>query len=163
MSPHHMIYLAYISLWPDRTLVKSAYQKFNFLFSQRKHIMLVLKRTASIRRFFWAPKTYVKTDGSENITHFTLKYFVYLNLWTIKIRARSPKHNQVFIMLIRTNLVPINPLIHESLCIKNNFKHSSRKHYVHEKSLKESRTNLIRTIQEHIMFQKSLWKSQEQI
>ena len=25
-------------------------------------------------------KTYVKTDGEENIYNFTLKYFVYLNL-----------------------------------------------------------------------------------
>ena len=35
-----------------------------------------------MRRFFWAPKTYVKTDGQENIYNFTLKIFVYLNLWS---------------------------------------------------------------------------------
>ena len=28
----------------------------------------------------WAPKTYVQTDGLENIYNFTLKNFVYLNL-----------------------------------------------------------------------------------
>ena len=44
-------------------LVKSAYQKFNFLISKPKHMLWVLKRTLSMRRFFWAPKTFVKTDG----------------------------------------------------------------------------------------------------
>ena len=34
-----------------------------------------------MRRFFWIPKTYVKTDGQENIYNFTLKNFVYLSLW----------------------------------------------------------------------------------
>ena len=38
-------------------------------------MMRVVKRTVSMRRFFWALKTYVKTDG-----YFTLKIFVYLNL-----------------------------------------------------------------------------------
>ena len=32
-----------------------------------------------MRRFFWAPKTYVINDGSENICNCTLKMFVYLN------------------------------------------------------------------------------------
>ena len=41
-----------------------------------------LKRTASMGRFFWAPKTYVKIDGQENIYNFMLKFFVYLNLWS---------------------------------------------------------------------------------
>ena len=39
-----------------------------------------LKRTVSLRRFFWTPKTYVQTDGLENIHYFRLKNFVYLNL-----------------------------------------------------------------------------------
>ena len=30
---------------------------------------------------FWVLKTYVKTDRQENIYNFTLKNFVYLNLW----------------------------------------------------------------------------------
>ena len=30
---------------------------------------------------FLAPKTYVKTDGQENIYNFKLKIFAYLNLW----------------------------------------------------------------------------------
>ena len=35
-----------------RLLVKSAYQKINFLISQPKHMLWVLKRTVSMRRFF---------------------------------------------------------------------------------------------------------------
>ena len=42
---------------------KSVYQKIYFLISQPKHMLWVLKRTVSMRRFFWAPKAYVKTDG----------------------------------------------------------------------------------------------------
>ena len=34
-----------------------------------------------MRRFFCAPKTYVKTNGYENIYNFTLKNVVYLNIW----------------------------------------------------------------------------------
>ena len=34
----------------------------NFLISQPKYILWVLKRTISMRRFFWAPKIYVKTN-----------------------------------------------------------------------------------------------------
>ena len=45
-----------------RTLV-SVYRKFNFLISQPKHMLWVLKRTVSMRRFFLAPKTYVQTNG----------------------------------------------------------------------------------------------------
>ena len=36
-------------------------KKIIFLFLNQN--MWVLKRTVSMRRFFWAPKTYVKTDG----------------------------------------------------------------------------------------------------
>ena len=38
-------------------------------------MLWVLKRTVSMRRFFWAPKTYGKTDGKEIINNFTLKNF----------------------------------------------------------------------------------------
>ena len=64
----------------NRPLVKSAYQKNNFLISQPKHMLWVLKRTVSMRRFFWAPLSYAKIYGLENIYNFTLKIFVYLNL-----------------------------------------------------------------------------------
>ena len=40
-------------------------------------MLWVLKRTVSMRRYFWAPKTYAKTDELENIYNFTLKNFVY--------------------------------------------------------------------------------------
>ena len=55
-----------------RPSVKSVYQKINFLISQPKYMLWVLKRTLSLRRFFLAPKTYVQTDGLENIYKFTL-------------------------------------------------------------------------------------------
>ena len=35
----------------------------NFLISQPKHMLWVLKRTVSMRLFFLEPKTYAKTDG----------------------------------------------------------------------------------------------------
>ena len=35
-----------------RPIVSSAYQKNNFLISQPKHMLWVLKRTVSMRRFF---------------------------------------------------------------------------------------------------------------
>ena len=68
-----------------RPLVKSVYQKNNFLISQPKHMLWVLKRTVSMRLFFWAPKTYVKTYRYENIYNFTLTQFVYLNLYLFEI------------------------------------------------------------------------------
>ena len=38
--------------WFFRTLVKRLYRKFKFLISQPKHVLWVLKRTVSKRRFF---------------------------------------------------------------------------------------------------------------
>ena len=43
-------------------------------------MLWVLKRTVSLRRFFWVPKTYVKIDGEENINNFTLKTSVGLSM-----------------------------------------------------------------------------------
>ena len=63
----------------------SVYQKINFLISQPKHRLWILKRTVSMRRFFCAPKTYVQTEILENIYNFTIKNFVNLNLWTLNI------------------------------------------------------------------------------
>ena len=40
------------NLYIFRTLVKSAYQKTNFLISQPKHMLWVLKRTVSMRQIF---------------------------------------------------------------------------------------------------------------
>ena len=39
-------------------------------------MLWVLKRTVSMRWFFWAPRTYVKRNGYENIHNFTLIYFL---------------------------------------------------------------------------------------
>ena len=39
-------------------------------------MLWVLKRTVSVRGFFWAPKKYAKTDELENIYNCTLKNFV---------------------------------------------------------------------------------------
>ena len=50
-------------------------------------MLWVLKRTIFMRRFFRTPKTYVKTDGLENIDNFTLKNFVSQPkhiLWVLK-------------------------------------------------------------------------------
>ena len=52
-------------------------------------MLWVLKRTVSMRRFFRAPKTYVKIDGKENIYNFTLKSFVYLNMCTTYYRITN--------------------------------------------------------------------------
>ena len=46
-----------------RPLVKNAYQKNKFLISQPKHMLLVHKRTVSMRRFFRASKIYAKNYG----------------------------------------------------------------------------------------------------
>ena len=42
-----------ISYFISRTLDKCAYQKINFLISHPKHMLWVLKRTVSLRRFFF--------------------------------------------------------------------------------------------------------------
>ena len=36
-------------------------------------MLWVLKRTVSMRWFFWTPKTYVKTDGWKDIHNFTVE------------------------------------------------------------------------------------------
>ena len=44
-------------------------------------MLWVLKRTVSMRRFFWAPKTYIKTDGLKTIDSFKLKtMFKFVNI-----------------------------------------------------------------------------------
>ena len=45
---------------PDKTMHN---QKLNSLISRPKHMLWVLKRTVSLRRFFSASKTNVLTDG----------------------------------------------------------------------------------------------------
>ena len=44
--------------------------------SERK--LCVLKKTVTMRRFYWTPKTSVKTDGQENdVQSFMLKLHVF--------------------------------------------------------------------------------------
>ena len=45
-------------------------------------MLWVVKRTISMRQFFWAPKTYHydKTDGLENIHNFILRILFMLKL-----------------------------------------------------------------------------------
>ena len=52
----------------NRTPDKSAYQKINFLISQPKHMLWVLKLTVSMRRFFQHPKHMFKLMGKKIIT-----------------------------------------------------------------------------------------------
>ena len=42
-------------------------------------MLWLLKRTISMRQFFFSTKTYVKTDRYENIYNVTLKSFAYLD------------------------------------------------------------------------------------
>ena len=53
--------------------------------NQPIHMLWVLKRTVSMRRFFWAPKTYAKNDGPENIHNYKLQICVYLNLYCLVV------------------------------------------------------------------------------
>ena len=41
----------------------------------KEHMLWELKSIVSMRRFFWAQKTYVKTDGKEIISNFTLSFY----------------------------------------------------------------------------------------
>ena len=52
----------------------------NFLISQPKHILWMVKRTVSMRWFFWAFKTYlyIAINAKENIDNFMPKNYVYL-------------------------------------------------------------------------------------
>ena len=51
-SANNKCFTVVILLGRYRTLVKSAYRKTDFLISQPKHMLWVLKRTVSIRRVF---------------------------------------------------------------------------------------------------------------
>ena len=48
-------------------------------------MLWVLKRTVSMRQFFWVTQTNVKMDGLENIHNFMLKCFASLDLWLYNI------------------------------------------------------------------------------
>ena len=63
-------------------------------------MLWVLKRTVSMRRFFWATKTNVKTDGLENIYFFTLIFFC-LSKPVITCLATSLLHKKKTITFLR--------------------------------------------------------------
>ena len=65
------------------------------LISQSKHILLVLKRTVSNRRFFWAPTLYIKIDEWENNNiHGVVKKFsaLYASVRFIELKSLSVGH-----------------------------------------------------------------------
>ena len=62
-----------------RCLNQCHYYLPHYHISPPKYMLRVLKRMVSVRRFFWAPKTYGKQYGKENIYNLMLKIFVYLN------------------------------------------------------------------------------------
>ena len=51
----------------DFSLKSASKKNNNFLMFQPKRILWVLERTTSMRQCFWAPKTYVKTDGPVRV------------------------------------------------------------------------------------------------
>ena len=54
-------------------------------------MLWVLKRTVSMRRFFWAPKHMLKIKGKKILTFFTLKMFGYINL-CIRFQYKKGDH-----------------------------------------------------------------------
>ena len=70
-------------------------------------MLWVLKRTVSLRRFFWTPKTYIRIDESENIHKFTLKIFVNLELYSYQPLSIWPlkSGNNQGCLLLRLDLL----------------------------------------------------------
>ena len=70
-----------------RALVMIAYQVINFLISQPKHMLWVLKRTVAMRRFFLATNYRLNLMIKKNIYNFKLKKCVYLDydLYSMKV------------------------------------------------------------------------------
>ena len=52
-----------------------------FCGAPKQHMLWVLKRTVSMRRFFGAPKTYVKTDGKNILTILRSKFSLTKPMW----------------------------------------------------------------------------------
>ena len=66
---------------------KSEYLKIIFLISQPKHMLWVLKRTVSMKRFFGVPKTNVKIVGKEINTILGAQPIL---IWTYELSYHSP-------------------------------------------------------------------------
>ena len=67
-------------------------------------MLWVLKITVSIRQLFWAPKTYVTTNGYENISNFTLIFF-YPNVYCLLSAFTENLGNVPFASIIATLVV----------------------------------------------------------
>ena len=86
-------------------------------------MLRVLKRTVSMRRFFRASKTYVKTDGQKIIFNFTLKNFVYLNL-CIKLKKKIalpkillfPTEKCYFLHISTKTFEPVHEISNNVVC-----------------------------------------------
>ena len=63
--------------WPGYLFIMWNNKYFSY-FSAKAYVVGTQK---SSMRVFWAPTAYFKIDGQEKIYNFTLKNFVYLNLW----------------------------------------------------------------------------------
>ena len=61
-----------------RPLDKSMYLKIIFSYFSTKHMLWVLKRTVSMRRFFCAPKTHVQCNNLERKNHNLCISFVWI-------------------------------------------------------------------------------------
>ena len=61
-SPHLVLPQMMVHIMASGLLLRVR-NNFFFFISQPKLMLWVLRRTVSMRRFFWAPKTYAKTDG----------------------------------------------------------------------------------------------------
>ena len=51
----------------------------------------------------WVLKTFVKTDGKENIYSFTLKIFVYLNLCPVPLHSSYASDDFCYLLITFAN------------------------------------------------------------
>ena len=81
-------------------------------------MLWVLKRTVSMRWFFWAPEVGVKLDGSENIHKFTHKFFVYLHLWKYYSKPVLSGHSKIDktkILITNGSLMKVKSIVKGSI------------------------------------------------
>ena len=57
--------LTFLGIWLIQTSRYECVLENHFLYFSSKHILWVLKRTVSMRRFFWAPTTHFKSMGKK--------------------------------------------------------------------------------------------------
>ena len=74
------VHVSYVRPNDKPTIYKCLTKPFNKSIAQLNIPMLWVLKTISMRQFLSAPKTNVRTDGSENIPNSTLQKSVYLDL-----------------------------------------------------------------------------------